>query len=115
VGGKGGALAGGAKEYKPLVRGKDRLVILAFGIDPEFQHSAGTMECARHAPFSRKLANIAQIDEYNVVTAVQGYGFCGREAFDLALCSFDQCVDMGCNILGHRLFSMCGALIEQSV
>src|SRR6185295_8928018 len=47
--GKRRALAGGTEEHEAPVLGEDRLVILALRVDPEFQHTARTMEGAGHA------------------------------------------------------------------
>src|SRR6516165_8626790 len=79
------ALTGGAEEYEALVGGEHRLVILAVGIDPEFQHSARTMKGPRDAPLARELANVAQVDEHDIVAAVERNRRVCRERLDLAL------------------------------
>src|SRR5215475_8807552 len=65
------ALARRAEEYEALVGGEDRLVILALRIDPELEHPARAMEGPGHATLAVELANVAQINEYDVVAAVQ--------------------------------------------
>jgi hypothetical protein len=95
-------LAGGAEEYETLVRREYRLVVLAVGIDPEFEHPARAMERARHAPVARELANIAQVDENDIVSAVQRNRRGGGERLDLALGGRHQLVDMGRDVLRHR-------------
>ncbi len=71
LGGEGRAPAAGAEKHKPLVLGKERLVIGAFRIDPEFEHAARAMKRAGYATLAFKLAWIAQIDKVYVVAAVQ--------------------------------------------
>src|ERR1700728_4964332 len=61
--GERGPPAAGAKEHKALILGKNRLVIGALGIDPEFEHAARAMKGAGHAAFALELANVADIDE----------------------------------------------------
>src|SRR6516165_3431588 len=84
------ALACRAEEYKLLVLGENVLVILAFGINPEFQHSARTVESARHAPLALELANIAQVHKDHITATVQRHGVTGREALDLPFGGLDQ-------------------------
>src|SRR6516164_905244 len=88
--GKARALACRAEEYKLLVLGENVLVILAFGINPEFQHSARAVESARHAPLALELANIAQVHKDHITATVQRHGVTGREALDLPFGGLDQ-------------------------
>src|SRR5271166_5188126 len=83
-------LTGRAEEHEPLVRGEHALVILAFGIDPEFEHSARAVEGARHSPLALELTDIAQVHKHDIVASVQRYCIIGREALDLPFGSLDQ-------------------------
>ena len=77
-----GALPGCAEEHEALVRSEDRLVILALRIDPEFQHTARTVEGTGHPAFAMELANVAQVDEDDVVAAVERERVLRGQGFD---------------------------------
>src|SRR5262249_60056851 len=94
-----------AEEHEVFVGGKDGLVILALRIDPEFEHPARAMEGAGHATLAVELANIAQVDEHDVVAAMQCERLLDRESLDCALGRRDQRVDMGGDVLRHRLLA----------
>src|SRR6476620_7402491 len=97
------ALPGRAKEYEALVRGEDRLVIFALRIDPEFQHAARTMEGARHPALAMELADVAQIDEDDVVAAMERERIMRGQGLDDALGRFDQGLDVDGDVLWHGL------------
>ena len=64
--------------------GENRLVIRAFRIDPEFQHAARAMEGARHLALALQFADVADIDQHDVVAAGELDGVLGRQGLDLA-------------------------------
>src|SRR5215468_900036 len=74
LGSKRRARAAGAEEYEFPVLRERRLVILAGGVEPEFQHAARAMKRTRNAPLAVELANVAQIDERHIVPAVKPNG-----------------------------------------
>src|SRR5712671_4118047 len=82
--------AAGAEEHELLVLRKDRLVIGACRIDPEFQHAARAGEGARHLALALAFARIADIDEGYVVAAVQPGGLLDAQGLDLALRRVEQ-------------------------
>jgi uncharacterized membrane protein len=60
-------------------------VIRAFRINPEFEHSARTMECARHPALAFKLARVAQIDKNHVRIAQLCLRFCDGQRRDAGI------------------------------
>src|SRR5437763_14870751 len=64
------ALASCTEEHESLVLGEDRLVILAVRIDPKLEHPARTVKGARYAALAVELADVAQVDEGDVVAAM---------------------------------------------
>ena len=98
------ALPGRAEEYEALVCGEDRLVIFALRIDPEFEHAARTVEGAGHAAFAIELANVAQVDEHDVVATVQRERVLRGQGLDLPFGGFDQRADVRGDVLRHGLF-----------
>src|SRR5215470_10259484 len=72
VAGQGRAPRAVAVEDELLARGEDVLVVGALRVDPELQHPARAMERARDHPFPLQLADVAQIDEDDVVSAESG-------------------------------------------
>src|SRR5262249_45044848 len=91
-----------AEEKEALVRGEYRLVIRALRVDPEFQHAARAMERAGNAAVAVELADVAQIDEYDVVAAVQLERVVDPECLDLAFRGIDQCPEAGGDRLSHE-------------
>src|SRR5688572_9576642 len=67
----GRPLAGGTDEYEALVCAEDRLVILDFRGDPEIDRCSRAMEGPGHPPLASELADVTQIDEYDVLPAMQ--------------------------------------------
>src|SRR6185312_16059588 len=55
--------APGAEEQVFLVLGKDRFVVRAAGIDPEFKHAARAMEGARDFAVALQFADVADVDQ----------------------------------------------------
>src|SRR3954462_7898855 len=84
------AQAPGAEKYEALVLGKLRLVIGARRIDPEFQHAAWAMEGARDLAVALQFGRIANVDEDDIIAAVQLDGVLDRQILDLAFGRFDQ-------------------------
>src|SRR5262245_36520384 len=99
------ALARRAEEHEALVGGEDGLVIPALRIDPEFEHAARAMEGARHAAVAVELANVAQVDEHDIVAPMQCERRLDRERLDRALGCLDQSLDMRGDVLWHRLLA----------
>lgn len=60
----------GAMKDKTLVLAEDRLEVWAFWINPKFQHTARAMHTPGDLALSLQLANIADINDRNVVPAV---------------------------------------------
>src|SRR5262245_35645958 len=101
LGGQRRALTSRAEEHEALVLREHRLVVLARGINPEFEHAARAMERAGHAPVAVELADVAQVDEYDAVGSVQRKRVADRQRLDLALRRRDERIDMGGNFLRH--------------
>ena len=59
------------KNRNRFILGEDCLVIGAFWVDPELQHAARTMEGPGYPAFTVEFANIADVDEDDLVAAVQ--------------------------------------------
>ena len=93
--------AAGAEKHEALVLREDRLVVGARGVDPEFEHAARTMKRAGHAPFAVKLADVAHVDEGDVVAPVKGDGLFDRQGLDLALGVVDERPIAVLNFLRH--------------
>src|SRR5262249_35839147 len=70
-------------------------------INPEFEHAARAMERTRHAPFAIELADVAQVDEHDVVIPAQRKRVAGGQRLDLALRRRDERIDMSGNVLRH--------------
>src|ERR1700704_2848380 len=66
-----GTPAARAKEHERLILGEHRFMVRAFRVDPELQHAARTRERSRHLALTGLLAWIANIDEHDIVAAVQ--------------------------------------------
>src|SRR5262245_41630075 len=88
------ALARRAEEHEALVGREDPLVIFALRIDPELEHPARAMEGAGHTALAVELANVAQVDEHDIVAAMQCERRLDRERLDCTLGRFDQPGDM---------------------
>src|SRR3954447_8582774 len=99
------ALPGRAEKYEALVRGEDRLVIFALRIDPEFEHAARTVEGAGHAAFAIELANVAQVDEDDVVVPVERERVLRGQGLDDPFGGFDQSLNVGGDVLRHSFDS----------
>src|SRR6266851_7435858 len=84
-----------------LVALKNRLGIGAGGIDPEFQHAAGTGERAGNSSVALDLAGIADIDDHDVIALRRLDGVRGAYRFDLRIGFIDQGLDTAVNGLGH--------------
>ena len=97
-------LPGCAEEHEALVRSEDRLVILALRVDPEFQHAARTVEGTRNPAFAMQLANVAEVDEDDVVAAVERERVLRGQGFDVAFGGLDQSMDVRGDLLRHGLF-----------
>src|SRR5947207_7184400 len=93
--------AAGAEKHEALVLREDRLVVGARGVDPEFEHAARTMKRAGHAPLAVKLADVAHVDEGDVVTPVKGNGLVDRQGLDLALGFVDERAVAVLDLLRH--------------
>ena len=93
------------KKTKRLSCGEDRLVVGAVRIDPEFQHAARAMHGARDAPLALELARVAQVDEDDVVAAVQRQRLGRRHGLDLAVCLVEESLVTAGDRLGHEAFS----------
>src|SRR3974390_2274590 len=76
------AQSGGAKEHKLLVLRKNRFVVRALRVDPEFQHSARTVKGAWHPPVALQLADVANIYQHGVVPPRQLHGVLNGQRFD---------------------------------
>src|SRR5207253_11009285 len=85
-----GAPAARAEEYEALVLREHRLVVGALRVDPELEHAARAVKGARHAALAIELADVAQVDEHDVVAAVKLERVLDRERFDLALGGVDE-------------------------
>ena len=72
--GERGTPAAGAKEQEALVFAKNRLVVRALGINPEFEHAARAMKRAGYAPFAIQLADVANIDKDHVIATMKSKG-----------------------------------------
>ena len=90
-----------AEEDEALVLREDRLVIVAARVDPEFQHAARTVEGPGNAALALQLADVAQVDEHDVVAAVQLQRLLDRQRLDLALRRRHERVDSGGDGLRH--------------
>src|SRR5271165_3110746 len=73
------------KENESLTRSKDLLVIRTFGIDPEFQHSARSMEGAGHTAVALEFTDIAQIDQGDVRIIFERDCLRRRQRLDLGI------------------------------
>src|SRR6185295_13583865 len=107
--------AGGTEEHEALVLGEDRLVVLALRVDPEFQHTARTMEGAGHAAVAVELANVADVHEHDVAASVQLDGVGRRKRLDLALGGLDQGLDVRGDVLRHGLVSVWLAMVAEGI
>src|SRR5437762_14054271 len=58
-----------AEEDEALAGREYVLVVGALRVDPEFQHAARAVECAGDHALALELADIAQVDEHNVIRA----------------------------------------------
>ena len=101
VGGERRAHAAGAEEHVLLVLSEKRLVIRAFRIDPEFQHAARAMKGARDFAVALQFADVADIDQHDVVLALQLKGLIDRQVFDVAFGFFDERFNARGDALGH--------------
>src|SRR6185369_10382615 len=81
---------------------EDGLVVFAFGIDPEFEHPARTMEGAWNPSLALQLPDIAQIHENSVTASVQRHSLLRRDRFDFTLGGFDKRMDVQRDVLRHR-------------
>src|SRR3977135_3562277 len=57
------ALSGRAEKYETPVLSENRLVVLARGVDPEFEHDARTMERAGKPALTGAVAHCAQVEQ----------------------------------------------------
>src|ERR1043166_1641460 len=88
--GKRGAPAARTEEHELLVRREHRLVVRALRVDPELEHAARAVEGAGHAALAVEFADIAQVDEHDVVAAVELERVLDGQVFDLALGGIDE-------------------------
>jgi hypothetical protein len=95
--------ASGAEQHQLLVLREHRLVIRALGVDPELQHAARRMEGARYDAVALEFANVADVDELNVLATVQ------------VACFFDAVGgDGGGGLVDHRLHGLLHALLQDA-
>src|SRR3981189_1762716 len=95
------ALSGRAEKYETPVLSENRLVVLARGVDPEFEHAARTMERAGHTALTVELANVAQVDEHHITPPNERNRFARRQGLDLALGRRAQRPDVGGDVRRH--------------
>jgi hypothetical protein len=100
------AKAAGAKEDEALVFGKDGLVVRTGRVDPELKHAARTMEGVRHPAFAAKLADVADINEHDIITAAQRQRLLDRDRFNFLICCLDKRPDARRYRLNHDAFLM---------
>src|SRR5215475_15349074 len=68
LGREGRAQTARTKKYEFLVLIENRLVVWALRINPELQHSTGTVESAGHPAVAFQFADIADVDQYRIFT-----------------------------------------------
>src|SRR5690606_30038358 len=85
-----GTPARGAVEDEGLAAGKDRLVVGAFGVDPEFEHAARRMQRSGYPAFSLELAWVAKVDEDYVFVASQARRLFRRDRLDFGVGLLEQ-------------------------
>ena len=95
------AQAAGAEEHEALVLREHRLVVGALRIDPEFQHAARAMEGAGHLALALQFADVADIDQHDVVAAGELDRLLDRQGLDLAFGGLDQGFVAGGDGLRH--------------
>src|ERR1700753_1326859 len=104
LGGFGGqrrAQAARAMKDEFLVLLENRLGVGARGIEPEFQHAAGTGERAGYAAVAFDLTGIADIDDHDIVALRLLDRIGGADGFDLGIGLIDQGLDAAVDGLGH--------------
>src|ERR1043166_5527136 len=99
--GKRGAPAARTEEHELLVLREHRLVVRALRVDPELEHAARAVEGTRHPALAVEFADVAQVDEHDVVVAVELERVFDRQVFDLTLGGIDERAKSHLDLLRH--------------